>query len=186
MERNEAGEYELVLGNRQLLSIFFLVVVLLGVGFALGFLLGRNSAVAAAPVTAAEPVKKSEPSALKIDPPETVKPEAAPASAGTKKAEPSPEPEKPSSNETSGASFKSGVPPAGSLFVQVAAGNKADAEMEAKSLNKRGYATWVAPDEKGEKWRVLVGPLENNAEFAKTRAALQELGFKGPIRREYK
>jgi len=184
VERNEAGEYELVLGNRQLLSIFFLVVVLLGVGFALGFMLGRNSAAAVAPVTAAEPTTKSEPSALKIDPPATVKPEPAPAE--TKKAEASPEPTKKAATEESGDSIPTEAPPAGSLFVQVAAGAKPDALMEARSLKKRGFATWVAFDDKSEKWRVLVGPLENNAEFAKTRAALQELGFKGPIRREYK
>lgn len=43
MPRNEEGEFELILGNRQLLSIFFLVVVLLGVFFTMGYIVGRNS-----------------------------------------------------------------------------------------------------------------------------------------------
>ena len=35
--------YELVVGNRQLLSAFFLIVILFGVFFALGYIVGRNS-----------------------------------------------------------------------------------------------------------------------------------------------
>jgi cell division septation protein DedD len=42
--RNDDGEFELVLGNRQLLSVFFIVVVLLGVFFTMGYIVGRNSA----------------------------------------------------------------------------------------------------------------------------------------------
>ena len=37
------GEYELVLGNRQLLSAFFIIVILFGVFFTMGFVVGRNS-----------------------------------------------------------------------------------------------------------------------------------------------
>lgn len=44
MPKNEEGEFELVLGNRQLLSVFFIVVVLLGVFFAMGLLMGRSGA----------------------------------------------------------------------------------------------------------------------------------------------
>ena len=43
MRKNEDGEFELVLGNRQLLSVFFIVVVLLGVLFAMGYIVGTNS-----------------------------------------------------------------------------------------------------------------------------------------------
>src|SRR5581483_12189253 len=43
MKNNETGEFELVLGNRQLLSGFFIVVLLFGVAFAMGYIVGRNS-----------------------------------------------------------------------------------------------------------------------------------------------
>jgi flagellar biosynthesis GTPase FlhF len=43
MAKNEVGEFELVLGNKQLLSVFFIVVVLLGVFFTMGYIVGRNS-----------------------------------------------------------------------------------------------------------------------------------------------
>ena len=44
MARNEDGELELVLGNTQLLSFFFVVVGLLGGFFAIGWFVGRTSA----------------------------------------------------------------------------------------------------------------------------------------------
>ena len=47
MKNNETGEFELVLGNRQLLSGFFIVVLLFGVAFAMGYIVGRNSAPSA-------------------------------------------------------------------------------------------------------------------------------------------
>jgi len=37
------GEYELVLVNRQLLSAFFIIVILFGVFFTMGYVVGRNS-----------------------------------------------------------------------------------------------------------------------------------------------
>src|SRR5438067_1211452 len=43
MRNNETGEYELVVGNRQLLSGFFIVVLLCAVAFAMGYVVGENS-----------------------------------------------------------------------------------------------------------------------------------------------
>ena len=43
MRNNETGEFELVVGNRQLLSGFAIVVLLFGVGVAMGYIVGRNS-----------------------------------------------------------------------------------------------------------------------------------------------
>ena len=47
MRNNETGEFELVVGNRQLLSGFFIVVLLFAVAFAMGYIVGRNSAPSA-------------------------------------------------------------------------------------------------------------------------------------------
>lgn len=73
MARNEEGEFELVLGNRQLLSVFFIVVVLLGVFFTMGYIVGRNSS----PVVA-EVQRKAEPSPT-LDSAPPVEPAPAPA-----------------------------------------------------------------------------------------------------------
>ena len=43
MARTDDGEVEWILGNRQLLSVFFVVVILLGVFFTLGYVVGRSS-----------------------------------------------------------------------------------------------------------------------------------------------
>ena len=79
------GEYELVLGNRQLLSAFFIIVILFGVFFTMGYVVGRNSAPAAAasptptPVAASQrpdaasppPVQSSTPTPTASAPPES-------------------------------------------------------------------------------------------------------------------
>ena len=41
------GEKELVLGNKQLISLFFVVVALCGVFFAGGYMIGRNTSKSA-------------------------------------------------------------------------------------------------------------------------------------------
>jgi DedD protein len=56
MPKNEDGEFELVVGNKQLLSIVFILMVLFGVVFSMGYFLGRanagdGTAVAAVPAT---------------------------------------------------------------------------------------------------------------------------------------
>ena len=53
------GEYELVLGNRQLLSAFFIIVILFGVFFTMGYVVGRNS-TPGAPVSNAVVTPRTE------------------------------------------------------------------------------------------------------------------------------
>jgi DedD protein len=55
---NEDGEFELILGNRQLLSVFFIVVALMGVFFAIGYILGRNSGPMSSEVASARKADK--------------------------------------------------------------------------------------------------------------------------------
>jgi cell division protein FtsN len=43
MPKNDDGEFELVLGNRQLLSGFFIIVILFGIFFTMGYFVGRSS-----------------------------------------------------------------------------------------------------------------------------------------------
>jgi outer membrane biosynthesis protein TonB len=85
LPKNEDGEFELVLGNKQLLSMFFVVVVLLGVFFVMGYIVGRNSA----PLAAGEPsiARKADTKPLVVDSPAPKAPETQTA--------PAPEPSKP-------------------------------------------------------------------------------------------
>jgi cell division septation protein DedD len=57
--RNDEGEFELILGNRQLLSVFFIIVILLGVFFTMGYIVGRNSAPAEVASSGKEAVASS-------------------------------------------------------------------------------------------------------------------------------
>jgi len=49
------GEKELILGNKQLISLFFVVVALCGVCFAMGYIIGRNSSKPAVAADAPQP-----------------------------------------------------------------------------------------------------------------------------------
>jgi len=108
--RNEEGEFELMLGNKQLLSVFFLMVLLLCLCFVGGYLLGRSAApvvtavnepppqVTPAPVvpaTKTETVSKPE-SIAKAEPAPTPAPLPAPPPTRTapQAAEKAPEPTK--------------------------------------------------------------------------------------------
>lgn len=215
MPRNEEGEFELVLGNRQLLSVFFIVVVLLGVFFVMGYILGKNSspiggtdvasvgkspepAPGTSPIiidksnarSSAADAPKPEPAKAEAPKPEPPKPEPKKAEA-TKPEPPKPEPAKaePKRPEptpvraSSGGDAKVGVPPTGSLFLQVAAVGRAEADIVARVLKGKGYDLWIAPTEKENVHRVLVGPLQKT-DLGKTRGELEGLGFK-PFQRNY-
>src|SRR6476620_6271456 len=87
MRNNETGEFELTIGNRQLLSGFFIVVLLFAVAFAMGYVVGQNSPRSAKamaesatpPVSAADSARPSA-SAAAVPPPE---PALAPATDAT-------------------------------------------------------------------------------------------------------
>ncbi len=213
MPRTEDGEYELVLGNRQLLSIFFIVVVLLGVGFTLGYMLGRGSVTATTaaaetpdpkgseaalppPAGSAVPPASAPPAPtnddLKPSPVDDARPvPAAKTAAENRAATPPPDKAKAAPTATaavaSSSKYKTGAPPRGAVFIQVAAVPAADAEAEAEGLAAKGYPIWVAPNERtADLFSVLVGPFTDRAELAKAKTGLEQLGFRKAFRKEIK
>lgn len=196
MARNEEGEFELTLGNRQLVSVFLVVVVLLGVFFSMGYIVGRNSPATASADTAAKPGNPivvdnpSQPTSAKPAavepgserPPVAGKPSplsaAEPSSAAQKaprKIEERPPAPAPSTAE----------PAAGETFLQVVATSRADSQMVAEMLARKGFRTTVAPGPNPSLFRVLVGPLNGAADIAETRVRLESSGFKNPYVRKY-
>ncbi len=95
------GEKELVLGNKQLISLFFVIVALCGVFFALGYMMGRPSGkqVAAIPDTSAastsggtvSPIPAPAQDSSQAEPPR----ETAPADVQPTPADTQPQPPKP-------------------------------------------------------------------------------------------
>ena len=207
MARNDEGEFELVLGNRQLISVFLIVVILLGVFFSMGYIVGRNSAPAgaelarSAKVTPEPPPDTSAPAAAQPPPapaseskpgeqvtthpvqaPPPAETPTAPKAAAPVKEKKSPAP--PPAPARSERASVTGEPPAGDYW-QVVATARPDAEIVAEALTKKGMHAIVAPAPKEGFFRVLVGPLPDSATQAQTRTQLEAAGFKNPIVRKY-
>lgn len=205
MAKNEDGEFELILGNRQLLSVFFIVVILLGVFFTMGYIVGRNSAPAPEIASAAKPEPKpivvNSPAREPATPPATPQAEEPPKTEPAKPAEkpvtdvvqpaPKAEAEKPKPVEAPKPAAQpapSGdLPAVGQTYLQLAATTEHEARLEVDVLRKKGFPAIAAeiPEKRGT-FRVLVGPVaEGGANKMKT--DLSAAGFPGDkaIRRTF-
>ncbi|MBN9658709.1 MAG: SPOR domain-containing protein [Acidobacteria bacterium] len=76
MAARDDGEFELILGNKQLLSVLFIVIVLLGVFFTMGFLAGRSTGAG----TTVAQNKQADKLPLSVDAPNPQKETIPPAS----------------------------------------------------------------------------------------------------------
>ncbi len=199
MPKTDQGEFELVLGNKQLLSVFFIVVVLLGVFFTMGYIVGRNMAETAAeqaamgagqplviepegeaaskPAAQTQQAAAAAPAPSKPAPPpaQAAPPKPKPAAAAPPKPKPAPPP----------AAGGVSEPPAGTTWLQVAATTLPEGEVLRDVLAKRGFSVHLAPVPGQDLVRVLVGPLNSSEEIARTRARLRDAGFK-PFTRRYR
>lgn len=205
MPRNEDGEFELVLANRQLLSVFFIVVILLGVFFTMGYIVGRSSSpVVTADATAARreetkplvvdspapPAKETPPAATPADAPKgpiSTAPQQPTEPAPDTKAAPAPaQQEKQEKREPPPVAAKAaapaggkGEPVAGEKYLQLVATAKAEADVMLDVLKKKGFNAIESPVPGKDGWfRVLVGPVADGA-MNKTKADLQAAGFPG-------
>jgi len=193
MPRNDEGEFELVLGNRQLLSGFFIVVVLFGVFFTMGYIVGRHSSPATLNTAAASGGESASTKATSIP---ALKPgEAEVMSADEKKGEtPPPDPPSPAAGARPATAapeaprpadprrVESGISnPAPGIYLQVAAPRRTAAEGVIESLKNKGAAAVLAPGPDEETVRVLVGPIDK-ADVGKVRLDLEGAGFKPFVR----
>ncbi len=191
MSRNTEGEFELVLGNKQLLSLFFLVVVLFAVFFSLGYMVGRS--VAPPTTQAAQPAGTSPGPAVLPDrpaqqasggeaappPPVTETQPARVEPAAREAAEPAP-PAKPAAPEAQ----ENAALVARQLHLQLAAVRvQADAEALVEALKKKGYPV-VLHSETADGWhRVLVGPFVTERAAQEMRSQLEKDGYKSILRK---
>lgn len=195
MPKNEDGEFELILGNKQLLSVFFIVVVLLGVFFTMGYIVGRNSPLpatevasekketkplvvdSAAPASTPQPVKPAEaptpaPTETAPQQPETAKPEPRREEPARVQAE-SPAPKREAADKRAGEERPSGI------YLQLAATTEREADIEVDVLRKKGFRAMAAEiPEKPGMFRVLVGPVPESG-VNKMKTDLQNAGFPG-------
>jgi cell division septation protein DedD len=179
MARNETGEFELVLGNRQLLSLAAIVVILFGVFFTMGFIVGRNST----PFPRAAPEPAPLPSgSVEARPQPSAKPaaqEPAPgAEAGapvTQPARPDAPPEAPRTEAVKPEAMVE--PDPDQSYLQVAAIPRRDAEILVDTLRKKGFPAMLATGP-NDLFRVLVGPYKDRDALGKAKSDLEGAGFK--------
>ena len=200
MTQTDQGEFELVLGNKQLLSVFFIVVVLLAVFFFMGYVVGRNSGpttlarvnggVAETAVASARPSPMPEavtPTPVSQTPPsasQASQPEPTPTPAAETPAPTQAEPPANNQEQTAAGPQAVGEPPSGTTWLQVVATTRPDAQLIAETLGRRHFRTQVAPGPNGL-FRVLVGPAKNSAEVSELRTKLEADGFRNPMVRKY-
>lgn len=185
------GEKELVLGNKQLISLFFVVVALCGVFFAMGYMMGRPSGKQLAAIPETNPAAQSAPApeqsqSQEAEPPrETAPPEAQPsAPADTSANTPPPAtqtqpahdvPNAPSAPAAAAAA--PAVPETGATYLQVTALRRSDADNLVKTLKEQNFPALLADSSKPDLFRVLVGPYHQTADVADAKARLKALGF---------
>jgi cell division protein FtsN len=194
MPKNEDGEFEIVLGNKLILSVFFLVIILLSVFFVMGYILGQNSgkpdmarhndgASASASTQSPMPAaKESAPTPTVVEP--VTRPAAsAPTRVETARQVPPPERPKPAKETASKAIEVPPVTPtltqpiAGEFYVQVLALAKPEAEVLAEVLAKKGFKAFVGTGPNDKIFRVLVGPQKDASESARVRGDVVQAGF---------
>lgn len=233
MAKSDDGHYELVLGNRQLISGFFVLIILFAIFLTLGYVLGRNSVVVsespavasreAAPVdgprspvravtsvqdkpsatgdasavqageavpqpaaASASEAPAQNPSAVRSaaepvreTPPAKASPEPAPARTPVA----IPETQASRAQEILNARVRLITPRKGDTFLQVAAVSRAEAELMAEQLGKRGYRAHISEVPGKELFRVLIGPFETTPKLNETKAKLTGDGINSIVQR---
>jgi cell division septation protein DedD len=207
MRNNETGEFELVVGNRQLLSAFFIVVLLFAVAFAMGYILGQNSprsakvqadaAQPAAPAVASD--GRPQPAPAPAAPPPQAEPQQGSVPAGSEPVDSSPQPTTQPARDVPAApqyaapvaaapapapppaqAATTATGPAGS-FWQVIALRESEAQILVKSLRDKGYPASLTPGP-NNLMRVLVGPYNDTQTMGRVKSELERLDFH-PIRK---
>lgn len=203
MFQNREGEAEILLGNKQIVGIFFILAVLFGVFFTAGYMVGRNSgekkaednfAQASSAPNSATAAPLGETHAVSGDAGTGVA-EAAEAQQDSGSVPASPEadaglaartetvsPKKAKHEHTEETGADSGslivTPRRGQTYLQVAAVSRSEAEAVAAVLSKKGFHAHVAPRPGTKLYRVLVGPVRDAGELSSTRDALMHKGFR--------
>ncbi len=209
MVRTSESETEILLGNKQLLGIFFVVAILLGIAFYGGYMVGRGPTTkkgiaAATGETAPAANRNATAGETHSFPADTNTPGDQNATAGTAEAR------RPASSEAAAqaeqpplgspqrkeatrppsgsdsAAYEGFAPQAGEEFLQVAAVTKDEAVAVADVLHKKGFSAHAVPKPSNPKiYRVLIGPIRDAGDLSSTRDALRRTGFREVIVQRY-
>ena len=208
MRNNETGEFELVVGNRQLLSGFFIVVLLFAVAFAMGYVVGQNTqrpvklasegggASTAAADSRPQPVAPLTPAPVPPAPDAAAGQQPATDSASGAAPQPTTQPatqpttqpaqasqpatgEKPAAAPASTGIVGASELPPGSFWQAIAVKPEV-AEAIRQTLKERGFPVSLTPGS-SNLTRVLVGPYTDNSAYGRAKTELENAGFR-PVR----
>jgi cell division septation protein DedD len=193
MRNKDTGEFELVVGDRQLLSAFFIGVLLLAVVFAMGYVLGQSSPKSAkvAPDTAAVPAStvadNRPPAAVATPLPRSSEPATTPAQADTAEpaaAQPMETPPQPTTVPARDSVAPAAPPkaqiapdPANATYWQVlATGSQNSADAMSQTLKGRGFpvSTRSGPNNLTLVW---VGPYTDKESLTRAKKQLEDAGI---------
>jgi hypothetical protein len=202
MRNNETGEFELVVGNKQLLSGFFIVVLLFAVAFAMGYVVGQNSprsaklasdsASSSVPVTSAadaRPQPSPPPAPVSTSPaPATEQPPAdsqpQPTTQAAQGSQPAPTAEQPAAKPPDNSPYVAGIVAASELppgnFWQVIAVKPEVSDAMRETLHAKGFQVALTPGT-NNLTRVLVGPFNDTQTMGRAKTDLENAGFR-PVR----
>ncbi len=198
MLQSSERETEILLGNKQLIAVFFVGVALLGIAFTGGYMVGRGSsgkkvntvasatpdaAPAGAPAdsnTATSQVGETH--SVSAEEGATVSPAGKSTSSnllGARKPKQAATVEKSARNDEF-------APQGGQEFLQVAAVLHDHAMAVAAVLRKKGFhAHAVAKPGDSNLYRVIVGPIRDAGELSSTRDSLRKTGFSQVVVQHY-
>ena len=207
MRNNETGEFEVVFGNRQLLSGFFIAVLLFAVAFAMGYVVGENSRSTKARTEVAGPgvptpveTRPQPASAAPSNPPSVTTAPPVPADSSPQPTtQPSRELENPTPTRQVAAPVRETRPttpvvarvdpPApvvaadaapGSYWQVLATANRDSAQSTLETLQEKGFPVSLGPGP-NNLTRVLIGPYRDTTAMGRAKTELEAAGFH-PVR----
>jgi cell division septation protein DedD len=206
MKNNETGEFELVVGNKQLLSGFFIVVLLFAVAFAMGYVVGQNTQRPAKLASEGGPASgagntaadsRPQPASPVASVPVSSTPATPDAATGQQpQVDPAPQPTtQPTTQPAQGSQPAAGEKPAAAPAVtgtvapsdlppgsywQVIAVKPEVAEAMRQTLKDKGFQVSLTPGP-SNLTRVLVGPYNDTPSLGRAKTALETAGFQ-PVR----
>ncbi len=205
MPRAADGQYEMVLENRHVMTLFFVVVMLCGVFFGLGYIVGKNAVASVPPqqqaqeAAAKDAAKKSPLDAAekKPDTPDLTYQKtlednsASPALETPRAAAPAPTQQAPvaatpaprSAAPASAAPAAARAPATSGTIIQVGAlKNRSDADSMAFALKDKGFSPVVEQQTDGLFHVIVPVASANDADDVKAR--VEKAGFKAFIKKK--
>jgi cell division septation protein DedD len=175
-EKKNGGDF--VLESRHLVGLFMLLVVIFGIVFTLGYLLGRSQYDSHLRAAIGKPADEDPPAAAPV-PKSKGKPES--TGAGSPPAAAPPKPVTPPKT-----SAPAGTPlvAKGAIMLQVAAVlREGDAMALAQALQQKKFPAFVITPGTDKYYRVQVGPYADAQSATNARHDLEANGFKSIVKR---